>query len=117
MTRRDSALIRAMSVFGIGLVILAFGLHELYWSSFFVERDERWLLIAFLPFVGAAIWLGVSSAPALVDIVVAPIRRFNARVVIAFVLFMTCIFLLVARYGLDAFPNSGDEIAYVMQAQ
>jgi len=117
MSRRDSALIRAMSVFGIGLVILAFGLHELYWSSFFVERDERWLLIAFLPFVGAAIWLGVSSAPALVDIVVAPIRRFNARVVIAFVLFMTCIFLLVARYGLDAFPNSGDEIAYVMQAQ
>lgn len=117
MTRRDSVLIRTISVFGIGLVILAFGLHQLYQSSFFVERDERWLLIAFLPLVGAAIWLGASSAPALVDIVVAPIRRFNTRAVAVFILFSACLFLFVARYVLQAFPNSGDEIAYIMQAQ
>jgi len=117
MPRRDLVLIRVASVFGIGLAILMFGLHALYESPLFAERDERWLLLAFLPLVGALLWLGLPRAQRMVDFIVAPIRRFDTFAVIAFVLLATCAFLAVARYVLDAFPNSGDEIAYVMQAQ
>ena len=47
----------------------------------------------------------------------AGIRRFGSRAVVAFALLATTTFIIVAKYILDAFPNSGDEIAWVMQAQ
>jgi hypothetical protein len=56
-------------------------------------------------------------AQSVVEIIVTPIRRFGTPAVAVFVLFAMCVFLVVAKYVLEAFPNSGDEIAYVMQAQ
>ena len=117
MARLDSVFLRVAAIFGIGLACLMVGLLALYRSQLFAERDERWLLIAFLPLVGAVIWLGLPRASALVEIIVTPIRRFDLRAVVVFALLALCGFLVVAWYVLEAFPNSGDEVAYVMQAQ
>src|SRR5262249_22360590 len=72
-----------------------------------------WLFVA----TGAALWLGRHGANAIVNIVVAPIRRFGLYAVGGGVVLACAAFIIVARYVLDAFPNSGDELAYVLQAQ
>lgn len=117
MPRFDAPFIRAAIVLGIGFIFFALGLHALYQSLQFAERDERWLLVGLLPLSAAALWLGVPRACMMVDILVVPIRRFGLCAVVMFVLLAMAAFIIVARYVLNAFPNSGDEFAYVMQAQ
>ena len=117
MTRFDPAASRTALVMGVGLVLFALSLHALYQLPRF-EEGLDWRLIFGL-FVGAAaaVWLGLSGAGAMVNLVVTPVRRFGLGAVIGFALAALVIFLAVAKYVLDTFPNSGDELAYVMQAE
>jgi hypothetical protein len=98
-------------------MLFALVLHALYQSSQFEEGMEPRLLVGLFLAAGAVVWLGLSGARAMVDIVVAPVRRFGLRAVVALVLVALAAFIIVAGYVLEAFPNSGDELAYVLQAQ
>ncbi|HEY3254822.1 MAG TPA: hypothetical protein VGJ91_12770 [Polyangiaceae bacterium] len=61
--------------------------------------------------------VGGSSAWPLLERLVAPIRR-NPRRSLLLAVGITCaLLLLLARVALDAFPNSGDEYAYVLQGK
>jgi hypothetical protein len=64
-----------------------------------------------------AVGVGRSLAWPLLDRLVAPIRK-NPRRSLLLLVGATCaLLLLLARVALDAFPNSGDEYAYVLQAK
>ena len=104
-------------VLGVVLMVLTLGLYALYQSPQFEELPEPRLLVGLFLVAGAVIYLGHSNARSMVDIVAAPVRRFGLRAVVAFVLVAMSVFVIVARYVLEAFPNSGDELAYVLQAR
>jgi hypothetical protein len=97
------------------------GLHARYQWPRFEEGSEKGteprLLVWLVLMAGAVIWLARPGACAMVDVVVAPVRRFGHRAVVAFVVLALAAFLIVANHVLDGFANSADELAYVMQAQ
>ena len=117
MARFDPALSRTAFVLSVGLVLLALGLHALYQSPRFEEGMEPQLLFGLYLAAAAAVWLGLSGAGGIVNIVVAPVRRFGLGAVVGLALVALVIFIVVAKYVLEAFANSGDELAYVLQAQ
>lgn len=114
----ESGFVRTATVFGSYFILLELGLHALYSAPLFEERGtERLFLVALLLATSAAVWLGRPSVQLIVDVVVGPVQRLGLHAVWAFVALSTILFIVVARWVLDAFPNSGDEIAYVMQGQ
>jgi hypothetical protein len=119
--RVDSTLTRTAVVLSVGVLLLAMGLHARYQWPRFEEGSEKGteprLLVWLVLMAGAVIWLARPGACAMVDVVVAPVRRFGHRAVVAFVVLALAAFLIVANHVLDGFPNSADELAYVMQAQ
>ena len=87
-------------------------------KPFVQEKDlarasVTWYVLA----TAGAIWLGRAGAPALLDVLVEPIRRLDRRALVWLGLATFVVLLLVARLVLDAFPNSSDEYAYVLQAE
>jgi hypothetical protein len=73
-----------------------------------------------VPFALAAsitIVIGRYRALALLERLVAPIRVKPQRTLLLLVGATGVLLLLLARVALDAFPNSGDEYAYVLQAK
>jgi TM2 domain-containing membrane protein YozV len=117
LSRFDPTVTRSAIVFGVFLMLLGLGLHALYRSPTVEQGPDPALLVWLFLGTGAALWLGRPGAVALLDIIVAPIRRFGLRALMIFVVLALIAFLIVARCVLDAFPNSGDEFAYLLQAQ
>ena len=117
MSRLDPALTRSVVVFSVFFMLLGLGLHALYRSPTFEEGSDPMLLVWLFLATGAVLWLGRRGAVAMVDMIVTPIKRFGLGAVVALLVLALAAFMIVARYVLDAFPNSGDEIAYVLQAQ
>lgn len=95
-------------------VALALILFRLYQSPAFGENSDpvAWGLL--LIFSAAAVWLGRPGAEALLR---SPLAQGEARSLAILTLAAFAAYLIIARLVLDAFPNSGDELAYVMQAQ
>ena len=113
----DPARIFSILVFGIFFVFLAWALHVLYLAPGFEEGVEPLLLAGLLLATTAAIALGYTGAQGLIEFIVVPVRKFRLRAVAGFALLALPAFLLVAWFVLDTFPNSGDELAFVMQAE
>jgi hypothetical protein len=115
---RNQKLLRSAIVFGLYFILLELTLYLLYRSPTFEEQHtERFFLVGVLFATGVAVWLGRRGASLIMDIIVAPIRGVGLSAVVIFVMLALAAFIFVAKYVLDAFPNSGDEIAYVQQAQ
>jgi hypothetical protein len=117
VSRFDPALTHSAAVFSGFFILVGLGLHAMYQSPTFEEGLEPLLLVWLFLVTGVALWLGRPSAGAMLDIIVAPIQRFGLCAVVALVVLALAGFMIVAKCVLDAFPNSGDEIAYVLQAQ
>ena len=105
MARFDPALSRTAFALSVGLVLLALGLHALYQSPRFEEGMEPQLLFGLYLAAAAAVWLGLSGAGGIVNIVVAPVRRFGAGAVVGLALVALVIFIVVAKYVLAITGN------------
>jgi len=115
--RLDTALVRSAIALAIWFIAVAVVLWSLYSNSQFGEGTERWLIAGLLVVSAAALWLALPSACTIIEVIVTPVRRFGLLAVFAFALLAMTSFIIVAKFVLDAFPNSGDEVAYIMQAQ
>lgn len=106
------------AVFAAYFVLLQTALLILFSHPTFEERgNERVFLAVLLLATVIAIWFGRAGAEGLLQLILVPVRRFGFAAVAGLSLILLPILLLVAKLILDCFPNSGDEIAYVMQAQ
>jgi hypothetical protein len=117
MSRMEPAFIRSIVVFGVFFVLLELGLSAHFETQTAGEGTEFSLLLWLFLLTGFATWLGHPGSRRVLDIVVAPIQRFGLRAVAALSAIALALFLFVGGWVLDAFPNSGDELAYVLQAQ
>ncbi len=116
MSRFESGLVRSIGPLGVCLGLFSFGLYELYNLPEFGEHSRGWLLTGLFAIAAIILWLARPRAVELVELLVAPVRRYGIRALIVLALVATIGFIAVAKYALDAFPNSGDELAFVMQA-
>jgi hypothetical protein len=115
--RSGGIAVRTWAAFGLLPAILSLILFWLYRSPSFGENSDpaAWGLL--LAFAAVAIWLGRPGATAVLSGLQAPMMRAGDRGLGAVLLVAFGLYLAVARLVLDAFPNSGDELAYVLQAQ
>jgi len=106
----------SLGVFGAFFLVTVGGLLWLYQWPIFGERSDRRVIVLAVVAMAATIWAGRSEAVALVESIVAPVRLHGRRAIALLSLASLAIGLAVARYVLDSFPNSGDELAFVLQA-
>ena len=114
MRDRAPSSYRAAAVFALyAIAILAAGFFTLPYGG----REQKLMLVFGLwaiPLTAIAIYLGRPGAAALV-------RRLAIQpppwALWVFTGLLLVVLLLIARFGFDAFPNSPDEYAYVIQAQ
>jgi hypothetical protein len=108
----------SVALSGGSFLLLTLGLYWLYKLPQFGERPEhRLLIVEVVVFAGISLLLISPIAQRLVALVTAPLRRFDLKAVFAFALLAFVGFCLVAQYVLQSFPNSGDELAVVLQAE
>lgn len=114
MERTGGSAVRIWAAFGGLPVALALILFRLYQSPAYGENSDpaAWGLL--LVFTAAVVWLGRPGAGRLLA---SPLALGGPRNLAILSLAALAAYLVVARVVLDAFPNSGDELAYVMQAQ
>lgn len=114
MEHTGESTVRTWAAFGGIPIALALTLFGLYRSPAFGENSDpvAWGLLLVLS--AAAIWLGRPGAGRLLQ---SPMAQGGTRSLTVLALGALFAYLVVARLVLDAFPNSGDEIAYVMQAE
>lgn len=117
MTRARLAAVRTWAAFGLAPVLLCLILFALYRSPAFGEHSDPAAWFLTLTFAAAATWLGRRDAGEVLRGLLATLARLGSRGVTGLLAGVMVLLLAVARLVLDAFPNSGDEIAYVMQAQ
>jgi hypothetical protein len=115
--RTGGAAVRTWAAFGLAPVTLSLILFWLYRTRAFGENSDPAAWVLLLAFAGLAAWLGRPGAEGLLAGLQAPIARHGHRGLALVVLVAFGLYLAIARLVLDAFPNSGDEIAYVLQAQ
>ena len=104
-------------VFCLFLLLLAMVLYTLYQDPTFNEKPDKYYtaLLTFATIVAG--WLAIPGASGLLDVLVRPVQRspFHALLIVSVV--ALAVFGLFAKFVLDAFPNSGDEVSYIQQAQ
>jgi len=98
-------------------LLLAVVLYTLYQDPTFNEKPDKYFtaVLTFATIAGG--WLSIRGASGILDLLVRPVQRspFHALLIVAVVALV--VFMLFAKFVLDAFPNSGDEVSYVLQAQ
>lgn len=101
-----------------GLLVLTLGMYRLYELPRVGERPAQWALLAGLVICSGLLMALISPiANRLLMILVEPVRRYGLWAVAACALVAFSGFGLVAQYVLQGFPNSGDEYAFVLQAE
>lgn len=108
---------RIWFAFGVLPILFSLSLVALYRSSAHGERSDPLACLLILAITAVVMWLGQPGASSLLDRVVSPVTQFGRRAVVAFALGALILFLVTAYWALQTFPYSGDEIAYIMQAQ
>lgn len=117
MGRTGGIAVRTWAAFGLLPATLSLILFRLYRSPGFGENSDPAAWVLLLAVAGVATWLGRPGAEGVLAGVQAPTTRGGDRSVLAVAIIAFGLYLAVARLVLEAFPNSGDEIAYVLQAQ
>jgi hypothetical protein len=114
--RLRSEIVRGWAAFAVLPVVFALAMLAYYRDPAVGEKSDPIGCLVILAFTLACAWLGRPAAGALLDRLAAPARRpVWAATVLG--LLATGLSLAIAWLVLDGFPNSGDESAYVLQAQ
>ena len=99
------------------LLLFAFFVGLAFWLIFQASLPRYWELALSLIAAPAGWALLRFGSIDLVDQILAPFVNSTLRTRLFLLATLLCALLLIARIVLDAFPNSGDEYAYILQAQ
>lgn len=98
-------------------IFFSVGLYWFYAQPWFTESREPLLLFLVYVSLTVAYWIGKPHAGLIINFLVTTLKRTTIVTSLVMLLCYAVFLVLVARYALNKFPNSGDELAYLMQAK